>query len=224
MSKATHNGTCQACGRQQAVNNKTGLLAKHGYTVDYGYFSGTCGGSDRKPLEAETDFNVATVAAVRHWADDQDSKAAGNIETVNVDTRIRTGRYQSKTVTTTHTKEDFVATYAEKLYGDHELANEMAARKFDKKVEDVRSALTRAAKSARADAAALDALRDKTFGNDLISRKAEDTTQRHSESFKADRNGGAMGKAYARARELKAEGIRSRVTGDARYAEITYRK
>lgn len=38
---ATHNGTCQACGRQHAVNVKSGKLAKHGYTVDWGFFNGT---------------------------------------------------------------------------------------------------------------------------------------------------------------------------------------
>lgn len=50
MAKATHNGTCQACGRKQAVNVKTGLLAKHGYVVDWG-FHGVCSGAGKRPAE-----------------------------------------------------------------------------------------------------------------------------------------------------------------------------
>ena len=39
MAKHTHTGTCQICGRRQAVNVKTGRLAKHGYTVArFGFF------------------------------------------------------------------------------------------------------------------------------------------------------------------------------------------
>ena len=49
--KATHYGTCQICGRKQKAPD--GLVAKHGYTVDGGYFNGTCFGSDEKPFERE---------------------------------------------------------------------------------------------------------------------------------------------------------------------------
>lgn len=52
--RATHNGTCQVCGRQHA-NSRNGL-AKHGYTTQWGFFAGTCGGSDRNPLEISTDL------------------------------------------------------------------------------------------------------------------------------------------------------------------------
>ena len=48
--------------------------------------------------------------------------------------------------------------------------------------------------------------------------------QSHRETFTADAAGRALHKAYDRQRELKAEGIRSRVTGDARYATITFKK
>lgn len=51
MSKHTHRGTCQVCGAQQAVDNKTGMLAKHGYTVEHGFFEGECPGSHNLPLE-----------------------------------------------------------------------------------------------------------------------------------------------------------------------------
>jgi hypothetical protein len=47
--KATHFGTCQVCRAVQKLPN--GKLAKHGYTTRYGFFSGTCFGSDFLPLE-----------------------------------------------------------------------------------------------------------------------------------------------------------------------------
>lgn len=50
---ATHQGTCQICGRQQMLPK--GKLAKHGYTTRWGFFSGTCTGSDRMPFETHTD-------------------------------------------------------------------------------------------------------------------------------------------------------------------------
>ena len=51
MTKAIYNGTCQICGRTHKVRSN-GLLAKHGYQVsDFGFFAGTCFGSDHQPLE-----------------------------------------------------------------------------------------------------------------------------------------------------------------------------
>ena len=61
MSKATHNGTCQACGAHQAVR-ANGRLANHGYTVEYGFFSGICPGSDKAPLEQERTFADSIIA------------------------------------------------------------------------------------------------------------------------------------------------------------------
>lgn len=54
-NQATHEGTCQLCGRTHKVNNKTGLIATHGYTVDYGYFQGECFGGHKLPLEKSCD-------------------------------------------------------------------------------------------------------------------------------------------------------------------------
>jgi hypothetical protein len=39
----------------------TGLLAKHGYTVDYGFFNGVCRGADRAPLEVEKTLTETTI-------------------------------------------------------------------------------------------------------------------------------------------------------------------
>jgi hypothetical protein len=49
MKQATHNGECQICGRTQKLPN--GQMAKHGYNVAWGFFSGTCRGSDNLPFE-----------------------------------------------------------------------------------------------------------------------------------------------------------------------------
>lgn len=42
-------GECQACGRFQKLVK--GTLANHGYTLDHGFFNGTCMGSKHPPLE-----------------------------------------------------------------------------------------------------------------------------------------------------------------------------
>ncbi len=69
MSKHTHRGHCQACGRQQAASVGDGTLAKHGYAVaGFGYFHGTCGGSDRQSLEVERTYCDSVVASLRSYA------------------------------------------------------------------------------------------------------------------------------------------------------------
>ena len=46
---ATHSGHCQACGNLQKL--PAGKLSIHGYTIEHGYFSGTCHGSKELPFE-----------------------------------------------------------------------------------------------------------------------------------------------------------------------------
>lgn len=53
MSKATHSGTCQVCGRLQKLPG--GVLAKHGYDVKFGFFNGVCWGQGHKPFEQAVD-------------------------------------------------------------------------------------------------------------------------------------------------------------------------
>lgn len=45
-------GICQICGREQAVRNK-GNITHHGYTIEYGWFHGTCPGQQHKPLQVD---------------------------------------------------------------------------------------------------------------------------------------------------------------------------
>jgi hypothetical protein len=57
-------GNCQCCGRQQAVKN--GMMAKHGYTVEHGWFNGVCSGERHAPIQvsrAETDKIIADIKA-----------------------------------------------------------------------------------------------------------------------------------------------------------------
>lgn len=51
---ATHSGHCQGCGRHQKLPK--GVLSLHGYTVQWGFFNGTCGGSKQLPYEQSCDY------------------------------------------------------------------------------------------------------------------------------------------------------------------------
>ena len=55
MSKiATHTGSCQGCGHTQKLPG--GKLSLHGYTVAWGFFSGTCDGARELPYELSCDY------------------------------------------------------------------------------------------------------------------------------------------------------------------------
>lgn len=54
MTKATHKGTCQCCGAIQKITR--GKLARHGYTLTFGWQAGTCRGSGRLPFEQSIDL------------------------------------------------------------------------------------------------------------------------------------------------------------------------
>lgn len=72
MTKHTHRGHCQACGRLQAVDNVSGLIAKHGYTVDFHFFNGTCQASDRKPAEHDVTYTHHMITLCNSEAIDSD--------------------------------------------------------------------------------------------------------------------------------------------------------
>lgn len=52
--KATHQGTCQVCGRRQKLPGD--MLSAHGYTVQWSCFVGTCWGSGHAPFEVAIDL------------------------------------------------------------------------------------------------------------------------------------------------------------------------
>lgn len=60
MAKATHQGECQVCGRFQKL--PAGLLAKHGYSVDWGFFNGICPGAGHPPFELAKDLVEDAIA------------------------------------------------------------------------------------------------------------------------------------------------------------------
>jgi hypothetical protein len=88
-AKATHNGTCQACGHVQRLPGN--LLAKHGYTVEWGFFNGTCGGSDRKPLEVEKTFTETIIAQLRETVAPKADKLAADLRAGAVQPKWRKG-------------------------------------------------------------------------------------------------------------------------------------
>jgi hypothetical protein len=63
MSKIQIRGNCQCCGRQQAVVN--GLMSKHGYTVEHGWFNGVCSGNDYQPMQFSREKTDSLVAEIR---------------------------------------------------------------------------------------------------------------------------------------------------------------
>jgi hypothetical protein len=87
MAKATHNGTCQVCGRNQAIKN--GVLAHHGYTVEYSYFHGTCQGSREKPLQVSKGLAITTIKSCIDLAKKLGAKTIEDIKSVTVTTRER---------------------------------------------------------------------------------------------------------------------------------------
>ena len=187
---STHTGICQACGRRQAVHVKTGLIAKHGYTTEYGFFNGTCGGSDALPLELDTTVNVATVEALIAFAAKQEAQAEGAIRTVPV-TTYESDIYGRRNKVIVQVGPEEYATRRD-CYG-----------RFEEAVERVRYSLRRTAEMVRADAEQLDALRDKVHGQPLQPRAVEVEIKR--EYFKTARE------AYVRQAELKAQGIDARI-------------
>lgn len=107
MAKATNDGTCQICGSRQRLPN--GRLAKHGYTTRWGFFSGTCTGSDGLPFEQSTDLieraihaAEAEAAGLRDNAADQRTKGqdAGSRKTM-------ASVYQPATWTDRHSRYDW---------------------------------------------------------------------------------------------------------------------
>jgi hypothetical protein len=61
--KATHNGECQICGSEQKLPH--GVLSLHGYTVDHGWFNGTCSGAKGQPYELSCDLIQAAVDSTK---------------------------------------------------------------------------------------------------------------------------------------------------------------
>ena len=87
-------GNCQCCGRQQAVKN--GTMAKHGYTVERGWFAGVCSGERYAPMQVSrehTDKVIADITAeIPELIAKADQVKSGNL----LPNTIVIGRYDSK--------------------------------------------------------------------------------------------------------------------------------
>jgi hypothetical protein len=65
--QATHKGECQICGRTQKVPG--GRMAKHGYTVSWGFFAGICQGSDALPFEQDCSLVAEAIRGAKAHRD-----------------------------------------------------------------------------------------------------------------------------------------------------------
>jgi hypothetical protein len=201
-TETTHTGTCQACGRRQAIHIYGGMIAKHGYTTDYGFFNGVCGGSDHLPLELDTALNIATVAAMLKFAANKAAEAEAEITNVEMQTGSHLVRGRREAIMTVVDRAEFATL-------NHTYTT------FDAQVDLVRLRLRRIAEVVRADAATLDALRDRVHGQPLQERLAKPAIKReHVKTYR---------EAYARVEALKALGHKAQSRRSYGGYDITYR-
>jgi len=193
--KATHRGNCQVCGRQHHVVGV--VLAKHGYTVDYGYFSGTCRGSDNRPVQTDRTITDDTVTGLGVYAAqraaDAEKLKAGDTHP----TKIKTGE---KFNTTTRRFEPVLIDFA--------------AGTPVQQHDAVQAAIARAeseAGHARAHAVSLKKMADELHGKPLVAiddfRKAQDEARAAKRTtavvdMKAATVSGTFGSKAARKEEL----------------------
>lgn len=78
MKQATHTGICQWCGARQKLPG--GLMAKHGYSVRHGFFSGTCYGSGHMPYEVSCALIQQSVDQARSSAEKARASAAAVVQ------------------------------------------------------------------------------------------------------------------------------------------------
>lgn len=62
--KTQTRGNCPCCGRDQAVL-ASGVMSKHGYTVDHGWFNGVCSGDRYAPMQKARTVTDGIIAQVR---------------------------------------------------------------------------------------------------------------------------------------------------------------
>ena len=199
-------GHCQACLRKQAVNDRTGRLAKHGYKVaGYGYFHGTCNGSGELPLEKETTILDREVKLLNQEANRLDklvAKGPSVVKKVPVERQSQTNRYKIETVYMT--RDEFIEYKTlTKAFRPEE--------HWDRATEFVIKRTAKEAAYLREFAADLEKNRDKIHGQDLIDVRAIEAAKPEYEDRKkifkfqptsTDRRDPARMEAYREAREF----------------------
>tara|TARA_Y100000385_G_scaffold256200_1_gene282458 strand:+ start:684 stop:1295 length:612 start_codon:yes stop_codon:yes gene_type:complete len=191
----THKGTCQLCGRIHAVNNKTGEIAKHGYTVDYGFFNGVCQGSNILPLQKDREELDLQVEAWEKIANKQLSTTEAEIESVPV--RVRQGgvnkilNMDESAYIVAH-RDQYAPTFQQavqiKLANIHSRANGLLTHAADMK-----------------------ALADKIFGTELFPVASESKKIKEFDSYSV---------AYQFFLELKEKGIKATIRRPDMYSHV----
>ena len=194
MTKATHNGTCQVCGNEQA---EKGGLAKHGYTVQWNYFHGTCRGSHKQPLEFAKDLTLETIDRCIAHAITLEAKTIADIYKVPVSIITKDANsWRGIRETVLKTRDEWEAmprSYGTiDGYGTFEEIQTVCLHK-----------LHREATGLRGHAAMLEERIVMVHGKPL---KEREELQRVRESFKDYKS------AYARKVELEVDGWKSRIT------------
>lgn len=75
----THKGLCQVCGLVHAVDNKSNVLAKHGYDVSWGFFNGICSGADNLPIQLDRALADKTINSL----DKEIARLQTSLSTIN---------------------------------------------------------------------------------------------------------------------------------------------
>lgn len=203
MTKATHNGTCQVCGNAQAIKDG-GRLAKHGYTVTWGFFNGTCSGAGETPLEFDTTIARSTIALCEDRATKLEAKTLADVTEITYTKRVRGGD---------DVKHVFASQAELDTYRD-EACDPNAPYNFDRARETVLFQIGREAKNYRDHAAMLVERIELRHGAEPYARETGDERVR-KEGFEKYRD------AVAAADELKADGFKTRVSGRSPYFVVT---
>jgi hypothetical protein len=224
MTKATHKGNCQVCGNLQVVKNGSHRLALHGYTVDFGYFNGTCPGANEVALQKDRSIADSAIEGLKAQAVKADKFAALAVVKFVTFTRYTRENYKTTKSTVKYTREEFDALIAgrthlelcqQRFADGNKLIDELIHAsltdwaKCEKKMID--NAI-RHADGARKLAESIKAFADKVHGTDLIARESK---KRETENFDKYRDG------IARQKELKAEGVKSILRGGYAHGQST---
>lgn len=193
--KATHCGNCQVCGRLQHVMPDG--MANHGYTVEFGYFSGICRGSHKPPVQQQRTITDATIVGLGEYAEAQDALVEEFKAGTTTPKRIEAGRkLNPKTYR-------YAPVYIEFSAGTPE--------QQAKAVELTVGECERDAQGARSAAAALKDMADRLHGTELVliddfMKAAREAAAKKAASptvdVKAGKVYGAFGSKAARKEEL----------------------
>lgn len=192
MAKHTHKGTCQVCGSVQAITGEAGVIAKHGYTVEWGFFNGTCSGSHSKPLEQDKWLTETMIKHLREEGEAMAAKTIADIKTASLVIRTKGKTY-------TFDKDSNI---------EEELGNfflMFGAPTFEELAGDNLAAIHRQAKSVLGHADYLTRLIEKRHGQELYPAPKQQEVERIKELYNKYQQ------AVSRKAELTAEGWRARL-------------